>query len=111
MRVARIHQRRRGCTRPTAACRFRLRPDRTIAVQVQAAPIDWFYDSPPLKKTATFFNERFMADRDGEGWYEKAIIIRFVVCQGLSNHGLGLAKGHGISGDTAGRWSLNQRFR
>ena len=34
-----------------------------------------------------------MADRDGAGWYEKAVFIRLLVCQGLPNHDGGVARG------------------
>ena len=47
----------------------------------------------PPPKTAIFFDERFMAARHGEGCSETNISMYFLVCEGLSNDGVGVAKG------------------
>ena len=77
---------------------------------VNPGGVDRFYDTPP-PKTAIFFNERFMAARREEGYWEKNILNVFLVCKGLSDDDVGAAsKGHSISGDTAGSWFRNRRF-
>ena len=58
-----------------------------------------------------------MAARHEEGCYEKRILKHFHVCKGLlvvvlSNDDVGAGvEGHRISGDTAGSWFQNRRFR
>ena len=52
-----------------------------------------------------------MAASREEGCYEKSILKHFHVYKGLSNDDVGVARGTVFSGDTAGSWSQNRRFR
>ena len=45
---------------------------------------------PP--KTVIFFNERFMAARHKEGCYLRNVPVHLLVCNGLSNNGVGVAR-------------------
>ena len=47
----------------------------------------------PPPKPAIFFNGRFVAARYDEGCYEKNILKHFLVCKGLSNDDVGVARG------------------
>ena len=56
--------------------------------------LDWFYDSPSPPKPAIFFHERFMAAaRHEERRHEDISSKYLVVCEGLSNDDVGLARG------------------
>ena len=47
----------------------------------------------PPPKTAILFNERFMAARQEERRYDTQLFVYFLVCKGLSNDGVGVARG------------------
>ena len=47
----------------------------------------------PPPKPAFFFNERFMAARHEEGCYGMHFSMHFLVCRGLSNDDVGVARG------------------